>query len=83
MNINVRLGGGLAQLIGHPRLTVALPENSTITDLLTHLRAEYPALAQKLDTAVPMISGRHAAPTQILTTGHEVALLLPVAGGCR
>jgi molybdopterin converting factor small subunit len=81
MNVRVRLGAGLAQLAGNPRLVIGLEEDVTVADLLDQLRSEYPALAQKLDTAVPMISGRHAAHTETLTAGQEVALLLPVAGG--
>ncbi len=83
MNIRVRLGAGLAPLTGNPRLVIALEEKATVADLLAHLRLEYPALTPKLDLAVPMISGRHAPPTEPLAADQEVALLLPVAGGCR
>jgi molybdopterin converting factor small subunit len=83
MNIYVRLGAGLAHLAGSPRLVIVLEEDATIADLLDHLRTEQPGLAQRLDSAVPMISGRHAAPAEPLATGQEVTLLLPVAGGAR
>ena len=83
MNIHVRLGAGLAPLTGNPRLVVALAEKATVADLLAQLRLEYPALTPRLDQVVPMISGRHAPATEPLATGQEVALLLPVAGGCR
>jgi len=83
MNIRIRLSAGLAQLAGNSRLVVNLAEEATVTDLLDHLRTEYPPLAPRLETAIPMISGRHAASSEILTTGQEVALLLPVAGGFK
>lgn len=83
MNIRVRLGAGLAPLTGNPRLVITLEEKATVADLLDHLRLEYPALTSRLDQAVPMISGRHAPSTELLAAGQEVALLLPVAGGCR
>ena len=81
MKIYVRLGVGLAQLVESPRLVMVLEEEATIAHLLEQLRTEHPVLATRLDAAVPMISGRLAAPTQRLTAGQEVALLLPVAGG--
>ena len=81
MNIRVRLSAGLAQFAGNSRLVVNLPEGSTIADLLNQLRADYPDLAPKLDAAIPMASGKHAASSERLTAGQEVALLLPVAGG--
>ena len=81
MKVYVRLGVGLAQLVGSPRLVMVLEEEATVTQLLNQLRTEHPGLATRLDAAVPMISGRLAAPTQQLTAGQEVALLLPVAGG--
>ena len=81
MNIRVRLSAGLAPVAGNSRLAVNLAEGATVADLVHQLRAEYPDLAQKLDTAIPMVSGKHASPSEQLTAGQEVALLLPVAGG--
>ena len=83
MNVQVRLGVGLSQLTGHPRLAITLAEDATVADLLDHLRTQHPALEQKLDSVLPVISGRHAAQSDRLTTGQEVALLLPVGGGAR
>jgi molybdopterin converting factor small subunit len=81
MNVKVRLSVGLAQSIGNTRFSVDLPDDATVDDLLAHLRAAYPATQAQLQTVVPMISGRHAPPTEKLTADREVALLLPVAGG--
>lgn len=83
MNIHVRFSVGLAQLVGNPRLAVTLGEEATVADLLDHLRAQHPALAERLDIAIPMISGRHASQSDPLRAGQEVALLLPVAGGSQ
>ncbi len=82
MNVNVRLSVGLAQAVGNPRLTVSLPEDATVAELLAELGASYPQLYPKLNTAVAVIAGRHTPVTESLTTGQEVALLLPIAGGC-
>lgn len=81
MLIRVRLSAGLTPLVGNSRLSVSLSENATVTDLLDYLRAEYPALASKINSALPMISGRPVAPAHRLTEAQEVALLLPAAGG--
>ena len=81
MQINVRLSAGMSQLIGNPRLIVTLPNEATVADLLKQLRSQYPVLEEKLTSAIPMISGRHVAQSERLTSDIEVALLLPVAGG--
>ncbi len=81
MNVNVRLSAGLAHSLGNPRLTVTLADDATVADLLAHLRREHPQLQPGLDTAIPMIAGRHASLSQSLSPGQEVALLLPAAGG--
>lgn len=83
MNIRVRLSAGLAQFAGNSRLVVNLAEGATVTDLLNHLRTEHPALAPRLDIAIPMVAGKHVTSSAQLTAGQEVALLLPVAGGIR
>jgi len=81
MLVRVRLSAGLAPTVGNSRLSISLSENATVADLLDHLRAEYPALASKINTALPMVSGRPVAPSHHLTEAQEVALLLPAAGG--
>jgi molybdopterin converting factor small subunit len=81
MNVHVRLSAGLAPAVGNSRLVVTLAENATVADLLDQLRAQHPALASKMDTAIPMVSGRLATPSERLTELQEVALLLPAAGG--
>ena len=83
MKISVRLGAGLSNLAGRPRLVIELKEAATIADLLTYLKTEYPAIADRVDRTVPMISGRAVPPTEPLAAGQEVALLLPVAGGSK
>ncbi len=81
MKLRVRLSPGLAHLAGNSRLVVTLAEEATMADLLDQLRTQHPALEQRLNTAVPIISGHHVASSDRLTAGQEVALLLPVSGG--
>ena len=81
MDVHVRLSAGLAQHLGRARLTVWLPDDATVADLMAHLRTEYPSLASRLNTAVPIVAGRHVSQTEPLVDGQEVALLVPIAGG--
>lgn len=81
MLVRVRLGAGLALPTGNSRVSVSLSENATVADLLDHLRAEYPALAPKINAALPLVSGRPVAVSHRLSEDQEVALLLPAAGG--
>ena len=81
MQITVRANGSLAQSFGVPRVTVTLPDNSTIDDLIAQLQQQFPDSAEILCAAVPIISGQHQTNSTILQAGQEVALLIPVAGG--
>jgi molybdopterin converting factor small subunit len=83
MQISVRLSSGLSQYTGSPRLQVSLPENGTVADLLQVLRSEYPALQERLASAVAVIAGRHASPGEHLLPGEEVAFLIPISGGSQ
>ena len=81
MRVAIRLSGELATLAGRPRFSVTLPDDSTVKELTTLLRREHPELGPGLDTAVPIIGGRHVAQLEPLSDGQEVAFLLPIAGG--
>jgi molybdopterin synthase sulfur carrier subunit len=81
MRINVRLSGELATLVGKHRFSMIVTDGATIADLLDLLREEYPESVSRLDTAVPIISGKHVAQSEQLADGQEVAFLLPIAGG--
>lgn len=81
MNVRVRLSAGLTPTAGNTRLMISVAENATIADLIAQLKAEHPALTAKIATAIPMVAGKHAAPTDPLIEAQEVALLLPAAGG--
>jgi sulfur-carrier protein len=83
MQVQVRLGTGLATAAGTSRLRLELPAGATVATLLDRLRADQPAIAAGLDSALPVVRGVHAGVAQELAEGDEVALLIPVAGGCR
>ncbi|MGH2786422.1 MAG: MoaD/ThiS family protein [Actinomycetota bacterium] len=81
MNVQVRLGAGLARLAGTSQLTVDLHDGATIGDLLVNLEQSYPNLASGLDRALPVVSGSHVPHSQPLERGQDIALLFPAAGG--
>ena len=81
MRINIRLSGELATLVGKHRFSMDVTDGATVTDLLDLLQQAYPEALPRLDTAVPIISGRHVTPSEPLADGQEIAFLLPIAGG--
>jgi len=83
MQISVRLSSGLSQFTGSPRLQMNLPDDGTVSDLLHKLRTEYPNMGERLDSAVAVIAGRHASTSEHLLPDEEVALLIPISGGCK
>jgi molybdopterin synthase sulfur carrier subunit len=81
MQVAVRLSGELAAQAGRPRFNVTLAEGATVGELKEQLYQEYPQILSLLDTAVPIIAGKHVTRSEPLTNGLEVAFLLPIAGG--
>jgi molybdopterin converting factor small subunit len=81
MKVTVRLSGELANRVGRPRLSMTLADGATVGDLTDLLRGEYPDSTPLLNTAVPIVAGRHVTQSDPLANGQEVAYLLPVAGG--
>jgi molybdopterin converting factor small subunit len=81
LTIRVRLGAGLARLSAAPLKTVQLPEGSTVADLFARLAEDEPDLAPALRSVLPVVAGEHVTRDHHLTSGQEVALLLPVSGG--
>jgi molybdopterin converting factor small subunit len=82
VHVHVRLGAGLATAAGTRRLSVALPQGATVDTLLDRLTELEPDIAAGLGSALPVLRGTHAGRDQELSEGDEVALLIPVAGGC-
>ena len=82
MQVRIRLGAGLARLSTAPALTLDMPEGATVEDLVARLGEREPDLAPALRSALPVIAGSHAEAGRRLEDRQEVALLLPVSGGC-
>jgi len=82
VQVRVRLAGRLAAVFGGvPALAVELPAGATVADLLADLAERGPEAERALAAALPIVAGAHAAREHVLSTGQEVALLLPVSGG--
>jgi molybdopterin converting factor small subunit len=58
-----------------------MPEGTTVAQLIDQLGESYPQMRARLGSTVAVISGRHASPTETLSAGEEVALLIPISGG--
>ena len=70
----VRLFGPLRDKFDSSELTIEMPENSSIEDLLNHLGVDTDYVKTAMDGEIMPIS------TQ-LKVGSEIALLPPVSGG--
>jgi len=82
MQVTVRINGILARKLGMARLSVRLTAPATIQDLNQQLQSQYPHLSAEIRGTVAVIGGAHQAATAVLQDGQEVALLMPIAGGC-
>jgi molybdopterin converting factor small subunit len=81
MRVRVRLGAGLSRFADAPLLSLDLHEGASVDDLLAQLGTEQPGLKPALNAALPVLAGQHVERAQRLSSGDEVALLIPVAGG--
>ena len=84
MNITARFFALYREAAGRDRLTVAVPDDTTVDHLWPHLAAAVPGLAaaQQLTAYSGFaVNGRWVKPGHPLQDGDEVALLPPVSGG--
>lgn len=81
MDVQVRLGPGLVQRIGIPRLTLTVPDGATVREALGSLREQYPRLLPTSDTVLTVVNGITVGDQHILCSDAELALLFPVSGG--
>jgi len=91
ITVTVKLFGGLRQLVGQPSISVSLPKNATVADLLAALCHDFPELYKKLQPGLTkgylstLINGRNARSLSGFDTplsgGSTIAFLPPVGGG--
>lgn len=96
MKVTVKLGAPLSQVIGVPKVSLSVPEGTTVSDLLDELRGRYPdfdeglkgkGLPRSLDRVLySVFLNANPVPwervaTTSLRDGDRLYLFLPVAGG--
>ena len=80
MSVTVLLFASYADALGASSLSVELPENATVADVLADLRAR--TGAERLPPApLVAVNERYAGVSSAVRDGDEVAVIPPVAGG--
>ncbi len=78
---SVRVNGKLAEELGCSRLSVEVTEPATIQDIIDEIKSRYPDSANTIVVAIPFCAGNHKSPHEKISTGQEITLLMPAAGG--
>jgi molybdopterin synthase catalytic subunit len=79
ITVAVLLFASYADVLGGDRITLELPTGASVRDLIDRVRG-LPG-ADRLPTPAVAVNQRYATAHQRLTSGDEVALIPPVAGG--
>ena len=80
MNVKVLAFGIAKDIFGKGELDIEMKEGSTVNDLTTSLKTNYPALG-KLKTFLIAQENRYANNNDLLIEGKEIAIIPPVSGG--
>jgi molybdopterin converting factor subunit 1 len=80
MNVALLLFASYADVLGGHRMTLELPAGASVRDLLDHVRT-LPGADRLPPMPVVAVNQQYATAQHRLTTGDEVALIPPVAGG--
>ena len=83
MKAHVKLFAILREKAGTSELTLELPEDSTVADLLKEINQRYPTLLEGASHTMVAVNTEYARESHPLHDGDEVALIPPVSGGCR
>jgi molybdopterin converting factor subunit 1 len=81
MQCSVLLFAQLAETVGANRLTLDLPDGSTVSDALDTLSDRHPGIADLRTILAVAVNERYASQTAALTDGDTIALIPPVSGG--
>lgn len=80
MSVTVLLFASYADALGASRLTVRLPANATVADVLADLRTR-PGAERLPPSPLVAVNQEYASPMSAVHAGDEVAVIPPVAGG--
>ena len=81
MEIRVKFFAAPREALGQSELDVTLPDDATVTDLIEHLKAEYPILRAYTRFLSVAVNKTYVGWETELHDGDEVACLPPVGGG--
>jgi MoaD family protein len=81
MEIKVRFFAAPREALGKSELEVTLPAGATVTDLIEHLKAEYPTLRAYTRFLSVAVNKAYVGWETELHDGDEMACLPPVGGG--
>lgn len=81
VRLNLLFFSVLRDLTGCAELAWEMPVGSTVADLLQHLYARWPTLAEWDASLLIAIDQTYARRSELLPAGAEVALMPPVQGG--
>ena len=80
MSVTLLLFASYADAFGAPSLSVDLPEQATVADLLSVI-GQRPGAHVLPKAPLIAVNQRYAGPSTRIAAGDEVALIPPVAGG--
>ena len=80
MEIRIRLFAGLRDLAGTGNLTIAVADDARVTDAITVLTNDVPALELPAGLAFA-VNQHYVSAATLLHDGDELALIPPVSGG--
>jgi molybdopterin converting factor subunit 1 len=81
MKIRLRFFASIREKLRRSEATCALPDDTTVSDLLDHLCREYTALAEVRGALRVAVNQEYVDPQHPLSDNDEVALIPPVSGG--
>ena len=81
MRIRVRCFAAVREIVGAGELVLDLPEGSTLTQLVDHVRGQFPRLEGLASSLLFSVNREYAPFDKKLAPGDEVALIPPVSGG--
>ncbi len=81
MKVTIKLFARLRELAGTHTLERHVAENTTISDLIQNLQAEFPKLTEVIPRTVVSVNREFADLQTRLAEGDEVAIFPPVSGG--
>lgn len=81
MQIHILLFANLKDVAGRNRLTLTLPDSSTVADVRKMLIAHYPHMEANINAAIAAVNEEYAFPLDPVNDGDQVAFFPPVSGG--